>query len=200
MEDSTNRAQQILQNPEAMIKMYAAGAFPMADKDTNEIQWYMPEVRTVIPLDNYNYPRSLKKFIADSEFSFKYDSDFYTVVKFCTKREETWISNELIDAYLRMEKLGYVHTVETYSKGKLVGGLYGISFKGAFFGESMFSIVPQASKAALIKLIEHLNKNSFVLLDVQYTTPHLEMFGAKEIEFKEYSSLLEKSYKVNCKF
>ena len=100
-----------------MIKMYAVGAFPMADKDTNEINWYMPEVRTIIPLDNYNYPRSLKKFIAGSEFTFKYDSDFHSVVKYCTDREETWISDEQIEAYPRMEKLGYVHKVIPYSHG-----------------------------------------------------------------------------------
>ncbi len=180
--------------------MYAVGAFPMADVNTKEINWYMPEVRTIIPLNNYNYPRSLKKFISNSDFSFKFDFDFYSVVKSCADREETWISDELIEAYLRMKKLGYVHTVETYSKNRLVGGLYGISFKGAFFGESMFSIIPQASKAALIKLIEHLNEKSFVLLDVQYSTPHLKMFGAEEIEFKEYCQLLEKAYKVNCEF
>jgi leucyl/phenylalanyl-tRNA---protein transferase len=183
-----------------MIKMYAVGAFPMGDKDTNEINWYMPEIRTIIPLDNYNYPRSLKKFIANSEFTFKYDSNFHSVVKLCTDREETWISDELIEAYLRMEKLGYVHTVETYLKDKLVGGLYGITYKGAFFGESMFSVIPQASKAALIKLIEHLIENQFVLLDVQYSTPHLKMFGATEIEYQEFNRLLEIAYKHNCKF
>ena len=200
MEESTRKIKQILQNPEAMIRMYAVGAFPMADLNTKEIQWYMPEVRTIIPLNKYNYPRSLKKFISNSDFNFKYDNDFISVVKSCANRNMTWISDELIEAYLRMEKLGYVHTVETYLKGNLVGGLYGITYKGAFFGESMFSVIPQASKAALIKLIEHLNKTSFVILDVQYTTPHLKMFGAKEIEFKEYNNLLEKAYQVNCKF
>ncbi len=200
MEENNNKAEQILQNPEAMIRMYAVGAFPMADNNTNEINWYLPDVRTIIPLNKYNYPRSLKKFISNSDFVFKFDSDFLSVVKSCAAREETWISDELIEAYLRMEKLGYVHTVETYSKNKLVGGLYGISYKGAFFGESMFSIIPQASKAALIKLIEHLNEKSFVVLDVQYSTPHLEMFGATEIEFMEYNNLLEKAYQINCKF
>lgn len=200
MDKNINKAKLILQNPEAMIKMYAVGAFPMADKDTNEINWYMPEIRTIIPLDNYNYPRSLKKFIANSEFTFKYDFDFHSVIKLCADREETWISDELIEAYLRMEKLGYVHTVETYSKGKLVGGLYGITYKGAFFGESMFSVISQASKAALIKLIEHLNENQFELLDVQYSTPHLKIFGATEIEFQEFNRLLEKAYRRNCKF
>jgi leucyl/phenylalanyl-tRNA--protein transferase len=106
----------------------------------------------------------------------------------------------LIEAYLRLNNLGFIHTVETWQKGKLVGGLYGVTIKGAFFGESMFSKISQASKAALIKLIEHLNNKQYALLDVQYMTPHLKMFGAVEINFEEYAKLLMEAYKVECKF
>lgn len=186
--------------PEIMLRLYSQGAFPMADEKTGIINWYLPDKRTIIPLDNYNYPRSLKKVISESNFEFKNDTDFLSVVKNCTHRNSTWISEELIDAYLRLEKLGFIHTVETWQKGKLVGGLYGVTIKGAFFGESMFSKVTQASKAALIKLIEHLNKKEYALLDVQYMTPHLKMFGAIEINFKQYEELLIKSYKLDCKF
>ena len=200
MKESKNKIKQILQNPEAMIRMYAVGAFPMADSKKKEINWYMPEIRTVIPLNNYRIPRSLKKFLSNADFTFKYDSNIITVIKSCSERKETWISDELIKAYSRMEKLGYVHSVETYFKNKLVGGLYGISYRGAFFGESMFSKIPQASKAALVKLIEHLNNKNFSLLDVQYTTPHLAMFGAKEISFTEYAKMLELAYKSDCVF
>lgn len=185
--------------PGNMLRLYASGAFPMAD-DSGEINWYMPEIRTIIPLNNYNYPRSLKKVIQSGTFEFKYDSDFAAVVNGCAERDKTWISKELIQAYNRLKKLGHVHTVETWEKGKLAGGLYGITFGGAFFGESMFSIVPQASKAALIKLIEHLVEKKFVLLDVQYMTPHLKMFGAVEIGFEEYTKLLNESYNRICKF
>jgi leucyl/phenylalanyl-tRNA--protein transferase len=183
-----------------MLRLYAQGAFPMADEKTGIINWYLPEKRTVIPLDNYNTPRSLKKVIKESGFNFKIDDDFLSVVKNCANRKPTWISDELIEAYLQLEKLGYVHTVETWQKGKLVGGLYGIAIRGAFFGESMFSKVSQASKAALIKLIEHLNQKQFTLLDVQYMTPHLKMFGAVEISFEEYEELLVKAYKKEIKF
>lgn len=200
MKESKNKLKHILNNPEAMIRMYAVGAFPMADSKQKEINWYMPEIRTIIPLNNYNIPRSFKKFLGNSDFTFKYDTRIKSVIKFCAERKETWISEELIKAYSRMEKLGYVHSVETYIKNKLVGGLYGVSYRGAFFGESMFSKIPQASKAALVKLIEHLNYKNFSLLDVQYSTPHLKMFGAKEIDFAEYSKLLENAYKTNCIF
>ncbi len=186
--------------PEIMLRLYSQGAFPMADEKTGIINWYMPERRAIIPLDNYNYPRSLKKIISESNFEYKFDTDFLSVVKNCTNRKPTWISEELIKAYLRLNKLGFIHTVETWQKGKLVGGLYGVTIKGAFFGESMFSKVSQASKAALIKLIEHLNKKKYALLDVQYLTPHLKMFGAIEISFEQYEELLVKAYKVGCKF
>lgn len=186
--------------PNNMIRLYSRGAFPMADEITGEINWYLPEVRTIIPLDNYNYPRSLRKTIKEQNFEFRFDYNFRSVVNACANREKTWISDKLIACYMELEKLGHIHTVETWQDNELVGGLYGISYAGAFFGESMFSIVSQASKAALIKLIEHLNEKNFVMLDVQYITPHLEMFGAVEISFGEYNNLLQASYTRDCIF
>ncbi|NWF90922.1 MAG: leucyl/phenylalanyl-tRNA--protein transferase [Ignavibacteriaceae bacterium] len=200
MSSNENQAYKEFLKPEIMLKLYAQGAFPMADEKTGEINWYLPDKRAIIPLDKYNFPRSLKKKLAQSEFHYKMDNDFLAIVKNCANREPTWISNELIEAYLRLNKLGFVHTVETYLKNKLVGGLYGIAIHGAFFGESMFSKVSQASKAALIKLIEHLNLNNFVLLDVQFMTPHLKMFGAIEISFDEYQKLLSKSLTTDSTF
>lgn len=183
-----------------MLRLYSRGAFPMADEKTGEINWYLPEIRTIIPLANYNYPRSLKKFIEKNNFEIRLDFDFLTVVKACAKREKTWISKELINAYLKLNDLGHIHTVEIWKQEKLIGGLYGVAYKGAFFGESMFSRVSQASKIALIKLIEHLNEKNFVLLDVQYMTEHLKMFGAKEISFEEYNNLLMKAYRSEIEF
>ena len=186
--------------PDNMLSMYATGAFPMADDKNGQILWYLPEIRTIIPLLNYNIPRSLKKFLPTCDFEFRTDTDFLSVVKGCAYRETTWISDELIEAYLRLYKRKHIHTVEVWQKGELVGGLYGIAFRGAFFGESMFSKVPQASKAALAYLLEHLNEKDFVLLDVQYMTPHLKMFGAVEISFEEYQNLLNSAYIRNCEF
>jgi leucyl/phenylalanyl-tRNA--protein transferase len=189
-----------LLEPESMIRLYAGGAFPMADEATGEINWYMPTIRTIIPLDSYNIPRSLRKVIPKLNFEVKFDSDFLPVVKGCAERDKTWISKELIDAYLRLESAGHVHTVEVWQNDNLVGGLYGITYKGSFFGESMFSRVVQASKFALMKLIEHLNEKKFVLLDVQYLTNHLKMFGAKEITFDEYNRFLITANTRDCEF
>ena len=189
-----------LLKPNNMLRLYASGAFPMADESTGNINWYMPEIRTIIPLNDYNIPRSLKKEMQTTKLEVKFDYDFLPVVKGCADREKTWISSELIEAYLRLKKLGHVHTVETWLNNKLVGGLYGISFNGAFFGESMFSRVTQASKIALANLISHLCEKGFVLLDVQYMTEHLRMFGAKEISFMEYNNLLITSYEKDCSF
>ena len=189
-----------LLKPENMIRLYASGAFPMADAETGNINWYLPDIRTIIPLDNFNIPRSAKKVIEDENFEIKFDTDFEGVLKGCADRESTWISDQLKSAYRRLKKYGYIHTVETWKDGKLVGGLYGVTFRGAFFGESMFSKVSQASKAALVALLKHLKEKDFVLLDVQYMTEHLKMFGAVEIPFEEYTKLLHKSYTKACEF
>ena len=179
--------------PFNMLNLYANGAFPMAD-EKEELNWYYPEIRTVIPLDNYNVPRSLKKFMSNADFEYRYDYDTMTVVNECAKRSETWISPELIDAYEGLDMIGALHSVSVYQNGKLVGGLYGVAVKGAFFGESMFSKVSQASKCALVKLLERLNEKRFSVLDVQFATEHLRMFGAKEIDLDEFNRLLDKAY------
>jgi leucyl/phenylalanyl-tRNA--protein transferase len=197
--EKTYNEEDLLQ-PGNMIRLYASGAFPMADEQTDKINWYMPEVRTIIPIDNFNYPRSLRKFIENCDFEIKFDTDFLSVVKACADRESTWISDKLIKAYIKLKKLGYVHTVETWEKGKLVGGLYGVTFRGAFFGESMFSKKTQASKFALINLLNHLKEKDFALLDVQFMTPHLKMFGAVEINMDEYNELLHSAYVRGCEF
>ncbi len=186
-------------NPANMINLYAQGAFPMAD-DSGKIDWFFPQVRTIIPLDNYNIPRSLKKFLSKSEFSFKYDYETMTVVDNCASRENTWINGKLIEAYSRLESLGFLHSISVYRSNTLIGGLYGVSYMGAFFGESMFSKVPQASKCALFKLIERLNKKNYALLDVQYQTEHLKMFGASEIDLSTYDELLIKAYEIDTSF
>jgi leucyl/phenylalanyl-tRNA---protein transferase len=188
-----------LLQPEMMLHLYTQGAFPMADGE-EEINWYMPEERTVIPVDEFNIPRSLKKFLSANPFEFRYDFDQLTVIRECALREETWISERLIEAYKNLITLGCLHSVETYLDDKLVGGLYGIAYKGAFFGESMFSRVSQASKGAFVKLAERLQQKKFVILDVQYQTAHLKMFGAKEIPFDEFAKYLKKAYKRDVFF
>lgn len=189
-----------LLKPNNMLRLYASGAFPMADEHTGAINWYMPDMRTIIPLDNYNIPRSARKAIENRNFEIRFDTSFLEVVKGCADRKTTWISEDLIRAYRRLHKRGHAHSVETWKDGKLIGGLYGIAFRGAFFGESMFSRISEASKAALIALLKHLNERDYLLLDVQYPTDHLKMFGAVEITFDEYTKLLHKSYTRGCEF
>lgn len=171
----------------------------MADSE-DEINWYMPEIRTVIPVNEFNVPRSLKKFLTVSGFEYKIDNNRLEVITNCACREETWISKRLIEAYKNLIDLDFLHSVETYLDGELVGGLYGIAFRGAFFGESMFSKTPQASKGALAKLAERLKEKKFVILDVQYQTEHLKMFGAREIPFDEFAKYLKKAYKKEVFF
>ncbi len=188
-----------LLEPKNMILLYARGAFPMAEQ-SGKINWYMPEIRTIIPLDSFNVPRSLRKFMNETEFYYTFDKATMEVVRNCAGRENTWISEKLVDAYKGMMDLGHLHSVEVYKKNKLVGGLYGVSFRGAFFGESMFSKESQASKAALVKLVERLNQKGFKVLDVQYYTEHLGMFGATEIPFDEYANMLKQAYKWDISF
>lgn len=186
--------------PENMIRLYSIGAFPMADEVGGIINWYYPKIRAIIPLDNYNIPRSVKQLIKKKKFEIRFDYDPMQVIRNCAKRERTWINEELIEAYERIYKLGYIHSVETYFMNKMVGGLYGIVIKGAFFGESMFSFHENASKVALAYLIQHLVERNFKLLDVQILNPHLEMFGAKEISLDEFNELLKEAYQTETTF
>lgn len=182
-----------------MINAYAQGAFPMAD-DNGEIGWYQPKERTVIYIDDYNIPRSLKKFMKQTDFEFRFNTNTIEVIRNCANRKETWISEELITAYKGLLDLGFLHSVETYQNNKLVGGLYGISIAGVFFGESMFSKVSQASKSAFTTLLKHLKEKDFVFVDVQYQTDHLKMFGTQEIDFDEYNKLLDIAYSREVSF
>jgi len=186
--------------PDNMLRLYATGAFPMADEKTGMIEWYLPETRCIIPISNFNIPRSTKKEIETLNFEIRHDTEIISVIRGCADREHTWISERLIEAYKRLIKRGHLHSVETWKDGILVGGLYGVTFRGAFFGESMFSKTSQASKASLISLLNHLHENDFALLDVQYMTEHLRMFGAIEISLDEYKEILVEAYQRICTF
>ncbi|MCF6269475.1 MAG: leucyl/phenylalanyl-tRNA--protein transferase [Melioribacteraceae bacterium] len=188
-----------LLEPGFMISMYARGSFPMAEED-GTLNWYLPQTRAVILVDKFNIPRTLKKFMQSATFEYRFDSNIVAVINNCSRRDETWISQELIDAYQRLINLGYVHSVEVYQKDELVGGLYGIAFRGAFFGESMFSKVPQASKCAMVKLFDNLKTKGYDIVDVQFITNHLKMFGTIEIPYDEYVDILVNAYKKEIEF
>lgn len=188
-----------LLKPEMMIRLYSRGLFPMADKD-GSVDWYMPEIRTIIPLDDFKIPRSLRKFMEASDFEYRFDFNVMKIVKLCARRKKTWISRELIDAYKGLHKQGNLHSVEVFQNNKLLAGLYGVTYRGAFFGESMFTTVSQGSKCALAALLKHLDEKGYALLDIQFLTPHLKMFGAREIHLEEYEKILALAWDKTINF
>jgi leucyl/phenylalanyl-tRNA--protein transferase len=172
----------------------------MADSKSGEIQWYSPDPRAIFDLREFHVSRSLSTAVKQKRFEIEIDRDFEAVMRRCAEREETWISEEVVQSYLELYRLGFAHTVECWRENKLVGGLYGVSIAGAFFGESMFSIDKDASKVALVHLVDRLRERGFKLLDTQFLTPHLVRFGAKEIPRKQYLAMLEKALQKQCVF
>ncbi len=180
---------------EMLLSAYSQGIFPMAHEDEDwEVYWYAPDPRAIFPFDEFHVPRSLAKTIRQGKFEVRVDHDFEAVMRECAAPrpgQGLWISEQLIEAYVELHELGFAHSVETWQDGKLVGGLYGVSLRGLFAGESMFSRVADASKVALVYLVERLQERRFTLLDTQFMTDHLKRFGAREIPREEYEELLE---------
>src|SRR5437764_15171029 len=185
--------------PELLLQGYRLGVFPMA-MDDNAIEWFSPDPRAILPLEDFHVPHALQRVLRKGIFQIKIDNRFGEVIRACAKREDTWINPEIVESYERLHEIGYAHSVEAWSKNKLAGGLYGVAVGGAFFGESMFHRVTDASKIALVALVEHLRANKFALLDTQWTTPHLEQFGAVEISRDHYLKLLRRAVKLPRKF
>ncbi|MFI5253264.1 MAG: leucyl/phenylalanyl-tRNA--protein transferase [Bacteroidota bacterium] len=183
---------QIIQ-PEILLGAYASGIFPMSPSDSEEIHWFSPDPRAIIPLDTFKISRSLRQVIKKNIFTYRFDTAFEQVMRECAKREETWISETIIRSYVNLHDLGFAHSVEAWHENKLVGGLYGVALGAAFFGESMFSRKKDASKVALAALVERLNERDFELLDTQYITPHLAQFGTFELPREEYLQRLKKA-------
>jgi len=179
--------------PEMLLNAYAQGFFPMADsRDSKELHWYFPERRGIIPLDGFHIPASLAKFLKHSPFTLTMDKAFREVITACATREDgTWINDTIIDLYCELHAMGFAHSVETWNGKNLAGGLYGVSLGRAFFGESMFSRETNASKIALVYLVEYLKNNGYLLLDTQYVNDHLKQFGVIEIARAEYLEKLK---------
>jgi leucyl/phenylalanyl-tRNA--protein transferase len=185
--------------PELLLQGYRLGVFPMSMED-DSIAWFSPDPRAIIPLENFHVPHGLRRLWQKKAFDIKIDNRFGEVIRACAKRNDTWISREIVESYESLHDLGFAHTIETWSKGKLVGGLYGVAMGGAFFGESMFHRERDASKIALVALVEHLRAQKFVLLDTQWVTPHLAQFGAVEIPRSDYLHLLTRAVELARKF
>ena len=169
----------------------------MADPEKdNQIYWHTPQMRGVIPLDDrFKVSKNLKRLYKKDKFDLYINRNFDQVIDYCRslREDETWISDEILDAYKQLHEGGFAHSFEVYEKGELVGGLYGVSISKAFFGESMFHLVTDASKIALVFLVEFLREHDFLLLDTQYLNPHIAQFGAYEITHQEYFKLLRRA-------
>ena len=184
-----------------IIEGYRQGYFLMADGDENQLNWYSSRERTLIPLDQrFRFPKSLRRVLNQKRFSVAINKNFQAVCAGCANRETTWISPELQEIYLVLHQAGWVHSFETWQGDQLAGGILGLSIGGAFIGESMFFNIPEASKVAMVKLVEHLRRKQYLMFDVQLQNPHLERFGSYLIDSTQYQNLLEKSLKLNCDF
>jgi leucyl/phenylalanyl-tRNA--protein transferase len=191
-------------DPESLLGAYAQGAFPMTDPD-GVTRWYSADPRGIIPLERFHIPRTLRQVVRQERFEIRINHDFASVMSACMRvprrRERgSWISRELIDAYLELHRLGHAHSVEAWRDGKLAGGLYGVSLGGAFFGESMFHHQRDASKVALVHLVQRLRERGFELLDTQAVTSHLSRFGCIEIPARQYLDRLAKALASECEF
>lgn len=191
--------------PELLLRAYATGVFPMAESaDDPEVFWVRPEMRGVIPLEKFHIPRSLKKLLRRNLYNIRFDYDFSSVISACAEptpeRRETWINEPIRDAYIQLFERGYCHSVEAWQEDRLVGGLYGVAIGRAFFGESMFTREPNASKICLVHLVQRLIERGFTLLDTQFTTPHLKRFGAVDVPRERYEKLLAEALEGTAKF
>ena len=182
--------------PQVLLKAYACGIFPMAESaDDPALYWIEPQARGILPLDSVHIPRRLARTLRSRQFEVRINSDFNGVISGCAAsragRRSTWINSRIRQLYGALFKQGHCHTVETWSDGKLVGGLYGVALGGAYFGESMFSTERDASKIALVYLVARLIHGGFIMLDTQFVTEHLRQFGTKELDKTAFQDKLD---------
>lgn len=190
-------------NTKLLFSAYCQGVFPMAAPN-GKINWYSPDPRSIIPIDTYKPSKSLRSVLNKNMFEIRINQQFVEVMRYCSKPrfygDGIWISDEMIQAYTELNKLGFAHSVETYIDNELVGGLYGVQIGAVFYGESMFSLVSNASKVAFHQLIQILRKNEFELLDSQYINDNVLRYGAIEISRDEFMEKLEKAIEKERRF
>ncbi len=185
----------------SIVDGYSQGYFLMSDGDGKPIEWYYTNERTLIPLDDrFRYPKSLQRVLNQNRFEVKIDTAFERVVEGCADRETTWISKEMRSLYSNLHQSGWAHSFETWQGDHLAGGILGLAIRGVFIGESMFFKIPEGSKVAMVKLVEHLRSRGYSLFDAQLMNPHLERFGAYEIGDQSYQNFLQKALTKACVF
>ncbi len=194
-----SRARQTI-DPELLLRAYALGWFPMGTGRRHRIEWFSPDPRGILPLESFHIPARLARVVRQGRFTITTDTAFEQVMRACAARDETWITEDIVDSYVSLHRLGFAHAVEAWQDGTLVGGLYGVALGGAFFGESMFHTVTDASRVALVALVERLRARGFVLLDTQWVTPHLAQFGGIEIPRADYLARLSVALTVTGRF
>ncbi len=188
-----------------MLRAYRAGLFPMAEtRRGDRLYWLDPELRGILPLDGFHLSRRLRRTVFSGAFTVGSDQEFARVIANCAApaegREDTWINRDIERLFTALHTLGHAHSVEVRQDGMLVGGLYGVVLGGAFFGESMFSVVRDASKVALVHLVARLRLGGFTLLDTQFVTSHLAQFGAVEVPRDAYKQLLEQAARLAARW
>ena len=186
--------------PQMVLAAYEQGIFPMADED-GEVRWFSPPRRAIIEPERFHAPRSLRQVYRQQRFDVQVNHDFAAVMQHCADRPEgTWISAEILRVYTELHRYGYAHSVEAWKDDRLVGGLYGVSLGGAFFGESMFHLATNASKVTLLFLVERMVALGMRLLDCQFMTEHLKQFGTIEITRREYLRRLKAALPLPISF
>ena len=173
-------------DPELLLRAYALGWFPMGTGRRGRIEWFSPDPRGILPIGNFHAPSRLKRVVRQARFEIRIDTAFEVVMRACAARDETWITEDILGSYVSLHRLGFAHSVETWQDEVLVGGLYGVAMGGAFFGESMFHTVTDASKVALAAAVDLLRDAGCALFDVQWNTPHLASLGAQSIPRTQY--------------
>lgn len=187
-------------NIPSIVEGYSQGYFLMAGDD-DQLEWYSSRQRTLIPLDDrFRYPKSLQRVLNQNRFSVAIDRDFRAVCEGCADRDQTWISDELMDIYLALHQAGLAHSFETWQGDELAGGILGITIRGAFIGESMFYRITEGSKVAMVKLVEHLRSRNYVVFDAQLQNPHLERFGSIIVGSGKYKKMLKEAMMQDCVF
>ena len=184
-----------------ILQCYAQGYFLMAEEGSDTLNWYSSKRRALMPLDDrFRYPKSLRRVLNQKRFSPAVNKDFEAVLEGCADRETTWISESLKSVYRRLHRAGYAHSFESWRGDELAGGFLGVVLGGAFIGESMFYRIPEGSKAGMVMLVDHLRSRNFSLFDVQILNPHLERFGAFEVDQAVYEATLAHSIQEPCQF